>query len=350
VFVLKQGDILKAEVEALVNTVNTVGVMGKGIALQFKQAFPANFKAYEAAVRRGEVHLGEMHVFHTGTIEWPRYIVNFPTKGHWRSRSRMEDIEAGLADLRRVILEYDIKSIAIPALGCGNGGLAWSDVRPLIEGSLSDLADVQMELFVPAGAPSPESMRIGTDRPKMTAARAALIGLLGRYLEPGYRASMLEVQKLLYFLQESGEQLQLDFAPGKMGPYSERVNFVLQKLEGHYLRGYGDRSAGATARLLPGAVEEAHSYLADHPETENRFERVLMLIEGYESPYGLELLGTTHWVARESPEAAVDFEVALRAVQRWSNRKKQLFTGEHVRRAWERLRALGWIDTAPSTG
>ena len=133
------GDLLEADVDAIVNAVNTKGVMGKGIALQFRQAFPENYAAYRAACKAGDVRLGTMFVVPTARPGRPRFIVNFPTKAHWKSRSRLADIEAGLRDLRRVIDEYEIESIALPALGCGLGGLDWADVRPLIEAALEDL-------------------------------------------------------------------------------------------------------------------------------------------------------------------------------------------------------------------
>lgn len=126
------GNLLEADVDALVNTVNTVGIMGKGIALQFRQAYPEMFKDYSRAAKRREVALGTMHVWPTGLMTGPRFIINFPTKGHWRSSSKFGDIDRGLDDLVRVVQEHGIRSIAIPPLGCGNGGLAWSDVEPLI--------------------------------------------------------------------------------------------------------------------------------------------------------------------------------------------------------------------------
>lgn len=123
--ILKQGNLLEDEAEALVNTVNCVGVMGKGIALQFKLAFPEVFSEYEKACRREEVQPGKMHVVSTKLLFNPKYVINFPTKRHWKNKSRMEDIEAGLVDLIKVVKELEIKSIAIPPLGCGNGGLNW---------------------------------------------------------------------------------------------------------------------------------------------------------------------------------------------------------------------------------
>jgi len=337
-----KGSLLYAEADALVNTVNTVGVMGKGVALQFKQAFPDNYRAYRSACTRGEVELGKMFVFERGTLERPRFIINFPTKRHWRAKSRIADIESGLSDLRHVLLELGVDSVALPALGCGNGGLRWTDVRPLIEQYLSDLP-LRAVVFEPIGAPAARAMRIGTVRPAMTPGRAALIGLLGRYLEPGFGASLLEVEKLLYLLQAAGEPLRLDFVRAHYGPYAESLNHVLQRLEGHYVEGYGDRSGRAEARLLPGALEEAEAFLDQHLDTRERFDRVLSLIAGYESPYGLELLSTVLCIASEDPAAAERPEAAAAAVQSWSERKGQLFTLDHVTRAWSRLRDEGWL-------
>jgi O-acetyl-ADP-ribose deacetylase (regulator of RNase III) len=124
------GDLLSDAAEAIVNTVNTEGVMGKGIALQFKQRYPQNYETYRAACKRRQVHLGSMFVVATGALHGPRHIINFPTKGHWREQSRLEHIQAGLRDLVRVINELGINSIALPPLGCGNGGLEWTIVRP----------------------------------------------------------------------------------------------------------------------------------------------------------------------------------------------------------------------------
>jgi len=160
-----EGDLLGTNAEALVNTVNTVGVMGKGIALQFKQAYPDNYSAYEAACRRGEVELGKMFVFHRHTSNNPRLIINFPTKKHWREKSRIKDIESGLRSLIDVVKREGIKSIAVPPLGCGNGGLDWSDVHPLIEQAFSHVPDVTVQLFDPDGAPRSDEMRVATKRP-----------------------------------------------------------------------------------------------------------------------------------------------------------------------------------------
>lgn len=151
----KTGDLMAEEAEALVNTVNCVGVMGRGIALEFKKAFPENFKVYANACRRKDVQPGRMFVFERDDMfsPWPRYIINFPTKRHWRNKSRMADIESGLASLVAEIRERNIRSIAIPALGSGLGGLDWSEVRTRMQAALKELDDVKIVVFEPGSGP-----------------------------------------------------------------------------------------------------------------------------------------------------------------------------------------------------
>lgn len=337
------GDLLRANVEALVNTVNTVGVMGKGIALQFKQAFPANFAAYEKAAKREEIIPGKMHVFETGQFTNPRYIINFPTKRHWRGKARLEDIEAGLQDLIRVIRERQIRSIAIPPLGCGFGGLDWNEVRPIILAALEQIPDVEAWLYAPEGAPEAEKMAVGTIRPGLTVGRAALIELIEKYALPGYRLTQIEIQKLAYFLQAVGEPLRLDYARNQFGPYAEKLHFVIQRLNGHYLSGYGDRSNASNIYLLPNAKEEAEQFLKDHPDTQERLEKVSNLIDGFETPYGMELLATVHWLAQEDPSVKNDYKAAVHGFESWNQRKREHFKPEHIKTAWERLKQQGWI-------
>lgn len=339
------GNLLEADVEALVNTVNTVGVMGKGIALQFKQAFPDNYKAYRSACKRGEVQLGSMFVFSTGKLTNPRYIINFPTKQHWKSASHLDDIEAGLRDLVAVIKDKQIQSIAIPALGCANGGLDWRDVRPHIEAAFTDLHYVHAFIYPPGNAPAAESMLVSTQRPKMTPGRAAIIRLMVLYTIPGYSLSMLEIQKLAYFLQEAGEPLRLRFIKYHYGPYAENLHYVLQHMEGHYIRGYGDRSRSPSIRLLDGAIEAADECINQQPDTRERMQQVADLIKGYETPYGLELLATIHWLAHyESPALVQDVHAAVTGVQAWNERKNRMFQSEHIRMFWEHLNEQGWLQ------
>lgn len=346
---LVTGNLLQADVEALVNTVNTVGAMGKGIALQFKQAYPANFEAYRKAVEHGEVQPGRMFVFETGLMTNPRIIINFPTKRHWRGGSRIEDIDAGLHDLARVIAAQGIQSIAIPPLGCGNGGLNWDDVRPRILATLAKLPDVRALVFSPEGSPDPKTMPVGTERPQMTPARALLVRLMDRYSELAYRLTLLEIQKLAYFLQEAGEPLRLNFEKGHYGPYAANLNKVLERIEGHFTRGYGDtQKPDVEIGLLPGANEEAISFLRDRPESLERLMGVASLIDGFETPYGMELLSSVHWVATREPDVH-DAAGAIGAIYGWSDRKKQMFRPQHIEVAWNRLSEAGWVPATSST-
>ena len=209
----KTGDILAESVDALVNSVNCVGVMGRGIALQFKNAYPENFKAYFAACKRNEVKPGHMFVFETGYLASPRYIINFPTKRHWRGNSRIEDIDAGLVALAQEIKERDIRSIAIPPLGSGLGKLDWQAVRQRIEEGLQELTEVRVIVFEPGGGPADGKVNQSTDVPRMTPGRAALVGLMDQYVRSllDTSATLLEVHKLMYFLQEAGEPLRLKY-------------------------------------------------------------------------------------------------------------------------------------------
>ena len=348
---LSNGNLLAAPAEALVNTVNTAGVMGRGIALQFKQAYPAMFRAYEAACRSGEVVIGKMHLFDRGGLAGaPRWILNFPTKRHWRAASRIEDVQAGLDDLVATVQRLGIQSIAIPPLGCGNGGLDWRDVRPRIEAAFATLPDVRVLLYPPAQAPEAEAMPNRTERPKMTMGRAALILLMDRYLKGLLDpfVSLLEIHKLMYFLQEAGQPLQLNYEAKPFGPYAPNLRQVLIRLETHYTQGYGDGKdkPSTPIHLLPGAVEQAADFLRHDPDALTRMDRVASLIEGFEDPFGLELLSTVHWVTRQNPDARENSEIAVSAVQQWSPRKKQHLKREHLLRAWHRLKEQGWMSMA----
>ena len=325
-----EGNLLGAETEAVVNTVNTVGVMGKGIALQFKQAFPENYKAYKRACEAGEVRLGEMFVFDSHTLGPRRYIINFPTKQHWRAKSKIADIERG------------------------NGGLDWSEVRPMIYEAFGQLPDVEVVLFPPIGAPQPAAMPVATAAPNMTKGRAALVALINGYVEQAKSerfeasegASLLEIQKLMYLLQVSGQPMRLSYTKGRYGPYAENLNFQLQRMEGHLVRGYGDRSQRVLdfhpIKLIPGAAEAAEQWINEHDDGSLKvaISRVLTLIDGFASPYGLELLCTTHWAAH-SREDKEKFPNTVEAVQAWSRRKAETFTTHHIEVACKQLEASG---------
>jgi O-acetyl-ADP-ribose deacetylase (regulator of RNase III) len=343
----KTGDILAEDAEALVNTVNCVGIMGRGVALQFKQAFPANFKAYEHACKQGHVEPGRMFVFDTGQLTHPRYIINFPTKRHWRGRSRIEDVETGLEALVGEIRCRGIRSIAMPPLGAGLGGLDWREVRPRIEQALLALPDVRVVVFEPRAATARDRAATAQKVPTMTPGRAALVGLMDRYLagllDPF--VTLLEVHKLMYFMQEAGEPLRLRYVAGPYGPYAENLRHVLQAIEGYYVSGYGDGgdAPDKALELVPGSVADAGAALDARPESRTRFERVKSLVEGFESPFGLELLATVHWIAtREHPVSEDDLIARTYA---WAERKRQ-FSPHQIGLALRVLTDRDWIAKA----
>jgi hypothetical protein len=226
--------------------------------------------------------------------------------------------------------------------------LDWREVSSLIQKQLSGLAAVDIVLFAPHGAPAAEEMRVATARPKMTRGRALLIALLDRYGSVGYKHTMLEVQKLAYLLQAAGERLRLRFTKYFLGPYAENLHHVLQNIEGHYVRGYGDRSSHAEIALLPGAREAAFEFLQSDREALERIEKVSQLIEGFETPYGLELLATIHWIVSEDPKAAGDFSAVVRGFTGWNRRKHEIFREEHIEKGWLRLLEQGWFSTLDS--
>lgn len=338
--VIKKGNLLTDEAEALINTVNCVGVMGKGIALQFKQAFPEMFTEYQKACRKEEVQPGKMHVVETKSLFNPKYIINFPTKRHWKNRSRMDDIESGLVDLIKVVNKLEIKSIAVPPLGCGNGGLKWSDVRPKIESAFEQIQDVEVHLYEPAGSPKPDMIKIATNRPKLTRARALVLMLMNDYCIPGYKLSLLEVQKLAYFLQTVGEPLRLGFEKGKFGPYADNLNHVLERLDGHFIRGFGDRSRDAEIYLIKDAAKQAEKFLKDDQDAFEHLEKVRDIIQGYETPYGLELLSTVHWLVNSKPEIKGNVQKIVEEVHNWNERKRKVFKEKHIEAAWEHLKKI----------
>jgi O-acetyl-ADP-ribose deacetylase (regulator of RNase III) len=345
----KTGDILREDAEALVNTVNCVGVMGRGIALQFKNAFPDNFKAYAAACKASEVQPGRMFVFETGTLTNPRYIINFPTKRHWRGQSRLSDIDSGLEALVELIQSKHIHSVAIPPLGSGLGGLDWPDVKARIEAALGGLTEVRVMVYEPAGAPDPKKISHIREVPEMTAGRAALVELMHRYLagmlDPF--VTLLEVHKLMYFMQEAGEPLRLRFKKAHYGPYAENLRHTFNAIEGHLVSGYADGGDAPDKKieLVPGATKDAARFLDRHPETRTRFDRVADLVEGFESPLGLELLSTVYWVMKENDAGSVH-EVVERTYA-WNERKLQ-FTPRQIALAVDVLARKGWIGASSS--
>jgi len=341
----KTGDIFKEDAEAIVNTVNCVGVMGRGIALQFKKTYPENYKVYATACKQKQVQPGKMFVFETGEMLNPKFIINFPTKRHWRGKSRVEDIESGLKDLHTVIKKNNIRSIAIPPLGSGLGGLNWLQVKNLIKESLTSLKDVNVVVFEPMGAPTAKEMVRNKAVPNMTPGRAALVGLINQYLngllDPS--VTLLEIHKLMYFLQESGENLRLHYGKAPYGPYADNLRHVLNAIEGHLISGYADGgdNPDKPLELVPGAYEDSNLFLKSQEKTMVHFKKVAELVDGFESPFGLELLSTVHWViTREYAQYPKD---VVSKVHSWNNRKKQ-FTTRQIFIAIKTLFKRGWLS------
>jgi len=349
-----QGNLLDARTEALVNTVNTVGVMGRGIALMFKEAFPKNFQAYEHACKHNEVRVGRMFVTENAVFNGPRWIINFPTKEHWRSPSKIEWITEGLQDLRRVVEELGIRSIALPPLGSGNGGLDWRDVRSEIERTLGGLDGVEILVFEPTERYQNVAKPTGVD--KLTPARALIAEMVRRYWVLGIDCTYLEVQKLGWFLERTIHLLgmedplkSLDFVANKYGPYSDKLRHLLDGLDGTYLhceKRLGD--AGPTDTIWFDEQRRRYVELFLQQEENQALRKVLDLtaetIDGFESPLGMELLATVDWlIQREHCKPSVqDIRAGLSnwpAGRSAAERKLRLFDDRLVRLALDRVAA-----------
>jgi len=348
----KEGNLLNDDVEALVNTVNCVGVMGRGIALQFKKKYPENFTDYSKACKDKSVKIGSMFIHRTNNLMNPKYIINFPTKDHWRGKSQLKYIQDGLKDLQKTIKELKIKSISIPPLGCGLGGLDWQVVKSIIESNLFMLDDVDITIYEPQDIKKNEiTSRITKDKlePQMTPGRAALIELIYRYLgamlDPCI--SLLEIHKLMYFMQEAGEHLRLNYKKATYGPYAENLRHVLTRLEGYYIKGYSDGGDDPNKMiyLLPEAYSKASKYLKDHKLTQENFNKVSDLVEGFESSYGLELISTIHWVIQNNNIDS--FEDVMKITYEWNNRK-QRFTHSQIKTALTILQKKNWLSKSIS--
>jgi O-acetyl-ADP-ribose deacetylase (regulator of RNase III) len=345
------GNLLEAPAEALVNTVNEVGVMGKGIALMFREAFPANTRVYEVAAKAGEVKVGRMLVTENDALGGAKWIINFPTKKHWRHPSKIEWVRDGLKDLVRVLQERKIQSVALPPLGCGNGGLDWAVVRREIEAALGDLSRVEVVVYEPTDAYQNAPKRAGLEA--LTPARALIAELVRRYAVLGLECTNLEVQKLAWFLHRAIGTLQLpdpltlQFLANKYGPYADRLRHLLDGLDGSYLHcekrlsdagpfdliWFEDAKREVVAGFLRG--DDARVYLP-------ALERATTVIDGFESPLGMELLATVDWLLVE--RAVGRTVTALRtALKEWPGgksaaaRKLKLFDDRLLGLALERL-------------
>ncbi|EXJ10881.1 MULTISPECIES: type II toxin-antitoxin system antitoxin DNA ADP-ribosyl glycohydrolase DarG [Nitrincola] len=348
-----QGNLLEADVDALVNTVNTVGVMGKGIALMFKERFPNNTQAYAKACKAGEVFTGKMFVTETGELMGPKWIINFPTKQHWRANSKMEWVEEGLKDLRNFIAESRVKSIAIPPLGAGNGGLAWQEVKPKIELMLADLADVEIWVFEPTEKYQNVAKKVGVK--KLTPARAMVAELVRRYWILGMECSLLEIQKLAWFLQRVIEaqglknELKLNFEARNYGPYANNLEHLLNALDGSYLKSdkrIPDSDPMDVIAFNDAQKQQVEVYLnSEGKDFLPALEKASEMIDGFESPFGMELLSTVDWllVKEGCQPTLASIKTGLvnwPAGKKWADRKLKLFDDKSLQIAIDRLQLV----------
>ena len=335
-----RGDMFTSTTEALVNTVNCVGVMGKGVALEFKRRWPENYKAYKKACDSKALRPGSSLIFDRGALfisDSPRYIINFPTKDHWRSKSKLEYISTGLDSLVADVQRLGIASVAMPPLGCGNGGLDWGVVKPLIQEKMSVLSDVEILVFAPVNEHDlPEHVNVPDN---MTLARAMYIKAIAS-VEPrlGGAVDRLSLQKIAYFIQAFGVPLNLEFTGRLYGPYSHVLKKSMRKLEQwKFVAGYlqGDRYVHVTSAGYAAADE----YLQQAGVSDEVVDRLINLIDGYGTPYGLELLARVHYESR-SETYVNEFRVSsLTATARRQNK----FSSAEIDFAKARLVADGLI-------
>jgi O-acetyl-ADP-ribose deacetylase (regulator of RNase III) len=346
------GNLFDADVDAIVNTVNTMGVMGKGIALMFKERYPENYEAYAAACKAKQVELGKMFVTASGELSGPKWIINFPTKANWRFPSKLAWIESGLEDLKRLIVENGIRSIAIPPLGAGNGGLDWRDVRPLIEAALGDLRDVEVVVYEPTAAY--QNVTKTTGKEELTPARALVAEMVRRYEVMGFDCSVLEVQNLGWMLTRVIHQLglvdplKLKFEANRYGPYADNLRHLLDNLDGSFLHAekrLADAKPGDALHFAPdhGARLAAYFRTADGAPYVEAIEATDTLIDGFQSPLGMEALATVDWLMTQE-NVAPTIEAIRRGIDRWPTpgaaaRKQKLFTDRLLKAAIDRLTA-----------
>ena len=339
-----KGDLLSAPVEALVNTVNTVGVMGKGIALQFKERFPGNYAAYRNACRHGEVVVGKMFVSEERSMidGVNKIIINFPTKKHWRSPSQLEYVEEGLVDLSRIIAAKNIKNIAIPPLGCGNGGLDWSVVKKMIETTLGVLDDVEILVYEPNESVK-EILKAQDCKPvELTDAKAMLLYAMFYYESMGETISLFAANKLAYFYQRLGAKdfNRLRFEPYHYGPYCPGVSHLVHALGGQYLKGAEQMTEKAfePLELQYDKLDQVSRHVKGLPVDKLQcVKNLIRLIKGFESALAIEVLASVDYVRKNHDE--ITLADTIQAVRQWNKRKHDLFKDEYMVIAYNRLEA-----------
>lgn len=332
-----KGDLLQSSAQALVNTVNTVGVMGKGIALQFKNAYPDNYKVYHKVCAEGKLTVGQMLVTEVKDIfGHNKYIINFPTKTTWRKPSEYIYIQQGLVALRHEIISRSITSIAIPPLGSKNGGLDWERVRPMIE---SALADLSCDIII--YEPTDQILdRLNAEKVKLTPARAMLLDVLCDMVSYGEFASEFASEKIVYFFQRFGASdiFNLSFHRAFYGPYSGKVRYVLHYLNGSYIMGMVDLQKKPFDEfwILPETPDAVSKYLSS-PENaiyQSLSQQVKEFLRGFYSNYSLELLATVDYILNtdaslgdwRNMDQQLVLDKVIADISEWSARKEKMFS------------------------
>lgn len=335
----KNGNLFNEDADAIVNTVNCVGVMGKGVALEFKKRWPKNYVAYREQCEANALEPGKLYIHDNRDLldsTGPNYLINFPTKKHWRSKSKIEYIEKGLETLCHTLPQYNIKRVAMPPLGCGNGGLSWPLVKQLIEEKLSGVPDIEFVIMEdrskPNDPPEHESAPI-----EMTYERAITLKALGD-LEHHFdgRFDRLSIQKLVYFLQALGVNYPLVFSRNKYGPYSDTVKRAFKAFESLGLV-TGFTSKLKLCKVTSGGYAAADEFLTSigKDSANKTIGQLDKLIEGYESPYGLELLSSVHWLW--TFENVQDEGQLVKAITSWNDSKKEKFSPKAIKASVNRL-------------
>lgn len=345
------GNLLDEPAEALVNTVNTVGVMGKGIALMFKERFPENARLYERACADEQLTAGGIFATKSSDMYGPKWIINFATKQHWRHPSKIAWIRSGLRELCAFIVNEGIRSVAIPPLGAGNGGLEWPAVRREIENALSDLTDVEIIVYEPTSKYQNVAKRAGVE--KLTPARALIAEMVRRYWVLGIECTILEVQKLAWFVERAVKQstdsnpLQLHFAANRYGPYADDLRHMLNSLDGSYLscdKRINDAGPFDVIRFNDEKKDKLQVYFSTDEAKPFRstLEQASSLIDGFESPLGMELLATVDWLLHVE-KVQPTLEDIKRGVASWgggpdaARRKQAIFEDRLIELALDRL-------------
>ena len=319
------GNIFESDAQALINTVNTFGVMGKGIALQFKKAFPNNFIAYQKACKNNGIDIGKLFVTKDYNVQTgEKIIINFPTKKDWRKSSEYIFIEKGLDDLVQILFNQNIKSVAIPPLGAGNGGLEWGKVKQIIEQKLQSL-NIEIIIYEPNNSIT-ENLK--KERIKLTEARALLLYVLYDLVRNGEYVSEFSSEKVCYFLQKFGAKkyFNLHFEPKFYGPYSGKVCYLLNYLNGSYIMGYSDmkKEPFTLLTLISNGYEDVKTYIENNPELAEIANKTTSFLNGFYSDFALELLSSIDFIVSENN--TLDKQIITQKLSEWSDRKRSMFS------------------------